>query len=187
MHHPQREGQQGIGEVDGIDGVSHQLPGGGRAVDRHHDVGPIPDVGLAEHGVHLQHVALEAGVLGHVEDPEQAYSGVEGEAAQVGPRPLEITGDQVVDHAARLVEVLHQVVDAILHPLRHIAGIAMHHWARHIGLQHVIVDRPHGSVGALERIARIAGRAGRFGTVRGFFEIQALWARLGRATRTAPQ
>ncbi len=126
-------------------------------------------------------------MLGHVEDPQQTHSGVEGEAAQVGTRPLQVAGQQVVDHAARFVEVLHQILDAILHSLRNVAGVAVHHGASHVGLQHIVVDGPHGPVGTLKRVTAVTGRAGRFGPARRLLEVKALGARLGRAASTATQ
>ncbi len=126
-------------------------------------------------------------MFGHIEDTQQTDRGVEGKAPQVGARPLQITGDQMVHHAAWLIKVGNKVGNAILHPDRNVAGIGMYHRTCHIGLQHIIVDRPHGPVGPLEGIARIGRRTGGTRIIHAGIEIQTLWARLGWATGTASQ
>ena len=134
--------------------------------------GPSPTPHTAEGLTKVGFVRRDAQFFGHIEDSGNAGRRIHCEPLNRLPGMIHIALQHVVDHDGWLLEVLHDVADALLHGLGHVFGIGLCHRLHdrvvggHIGLE-------DGSVDGLGRIVlgigvigdrRIPRRAGTPGT-----------------------
>src|SRR6266446_6492969 len=155
--------RQDLERVDGI--VDHQaggIAGVGRTDQRQHEVEaavlrlnafgrPHAD-GLA--GIFLGALHAEHG--GDIEQASQAQRRIHQEARHGGGGATGVTLEDLVDGGERLAQIVEQVADALLRPLRHPVAI---HYREGPDRNHVdgAIDRKYEPVGRLDRVPGFGG------------------------------